>query len=44
MEVKWVPVTEALRNGNQATMEGVLNYIINEAEKNKLYWKRGEFE
>ena len=35
---------DALRNGNPETMKGVLKYIINEADKNKLYWKRGEFE
>ncbi len=35
---------EALRNGNPETMKGVLQYIINEAARNKLYWKRGEFE
>ncbi len=35
---------EALRNGNPETMKGVLQYIVREAERNKLYWTRGEFE
>ena len=34
---------EALRDGDQAKMENVLKYIIDEADRNKLYWKRGEF-
>ena len=35
---------EALRNGNPETMKGVLRYIVNEADRQKLYWKRGDFE
>lgn len=35
---------EALRNGNQDAMEKTLQFIVNTADRNKLYWKRGEFE
>ncbi len=34
----------ALRQGDEITMKNVLQYIVHEAERNKLYWARGEFE